>query len=131
MKTKSRAIIWIEDKLVLIKREKGNQVYYVFPGGSVEQGENDKEACIRELDEELGICVTIQNPVFEFTDYINNVREIFYNCTWVSGDIGSGADKKFTPGSVESSGYSIVYIPKAELGNLNLLPLTVRDKIIS
>ena len=131
MKNKSRSILWIDNKLVLIKREKeGELPYYVFPGGSVEIGENDEEACIRELKEELGIEVSIEKIVFEITDHIKNIREVFYSCNLISGDLGSGLDKKFIEGTLESKGYSICLISKDELLGINLLPSSVRDKII-
>ena len=130
MKTKSRAILYIDNKLVLIKRIKDDEVYYVFPGGSVEEGEDNEQACARELDEELGIKVTIDKLAFEFTDYVGNMKEVFYLCTLLGGNVGGGADKKFVPGSVESSGYEIVYVEKEEAKKLNLLPLTVRDRVL-
>lgn len=130
MKVKSRAIIYVNNKLVLIKRTKGNEEYYVFPGGSVEQGETNEEACIRELKEELGIEAVIDNLVFEYSDYIGNIKEVFYTCTIVGGNIESGVDEKFIKGTEKSVGYEIVYIDKNEAKILNVLPLTVRDKVL-
>lgn len=37
------------------KQHQGNK--YEFPGGKVEDGENPKQACRREIDEEVGICI--------------------------------------------------------------------------
>ncbi len=131
MKNKSRAILWIDDKLILIKRQKdGVSPYYVFPGGSVEDGENDKEACIRELKEELGIDVSVDKIMFEIVDHLNNIKEVFYKCDLISGEIGSGLDKKFITGTEESNGYSIEYITKDDLSKINLLPSTIKDKIL-
>ncbi len=131
MKNKSRAILFIDNQIVLIKREKDNQVYYVFPGGSIELGETSEEACARELQEELGIEVSVDKLLFEFYDYVNNIKEFFYTCTLLSGRLGGGEDKKFMEGTKESFGYSIFLTKKDNIKNINLLPLTIRDKVLT
>lgn len=44
----------IEDKKILVTRSKGKQTWYI-PGGKRETGENDAEALIREIKEELSV----------------------------------------------------------------------------
>lgn len=131
MKSKSRAILWVDNKLVLIKRQKENEsIYYVFPGGSIEEGEDAEGACIRELKEELGIDVSIKRLVLDIIDYNSNVKESFYECELISGTIGSGLDKKFVEGTEESRGYSISLLEKSELNDIKLLPSTAKDKLL-
>lgn len=48
--------IIIKDRRLLVTRSKGKTVF-VAPGGAVESGETVKQALIRELKEELHICV--------------------------------------------------------------------------
>ena len=131
MKNKSRAVLWVEDKLVLIKRQKEiGSIYYVFPGGSVEVGENAEEACVRELKEELGIDVYVKRLMLDIIDYNNSIKESFYECEFILGTIGSGLDKKFIEGTEESNGYSISLLDKSELKDIKLLPSTVKDKLL-
>ncbi len=49
------AVIIKDDKILLIKRIKPDKVYYVFPGGGVETGEELEQALIREIKEELSL----------------------------------------------------------------------------
>ena len=59
----SRGIIFIDDKVVLLKRirKEGNKYlnYYAIPGGGVENNESLEDACIREIQEEVNLHVTI------------------------------------------------------------------------
>ena len=59
----SRGIIFIDNKVVLLKRirKEGNKYlnYYAIPGGGVENNESLEDACIREIQEEVNLHVTI------------------------------------------------------------------------
>lgn len=49
-------LAWIEiiDRKILVARSKGKDAFYI-PGGKREAGENDQEALIREIEEELSV----------------------------------------------------------------------------
>lgn len=59
MRNRAGIILWCESKkrVLLIKRIKNNDVYYVVAGGGVNEGESFEAAAKRELYEETGICV--------------------------------------------------------------------------
>lgn len=59
MLNRVRAIIIKDGKLLTIKRSKQDSVYFVFPGGGVEQGEDLETAMKRECKEELGIEIKV------------------------------------------------------------------------
>ena len=48
------AYIHIQNKKLLLTRSKGKTAFYM-PGGKRNQGEDDKQALVREIKEELGI----------------------------------------------------------------------------
>jgi 8-oxo-dGTP diphosphatase len=49
------AILRWRDRVLLIRHEKGEKVYWLLPGGGVHSGENLVQALRRELNEEVGI----------------------------------------------------------------------------
>ncbi|MFH1030644.1 MAG: NUDIX domain-containing protein, partial [bacterium] len=109
MKKRVRAIIRKENNILLIHRIKKGKEYWVFPGGGVEDiDENNNTALIRECKEELGVDVLIGDL---FTVY-NNLEasseeqiEYFYFCEITSGELGTGVGPEFQKGA----GYEGMY----------------------
>lgn len=62
------AWIHIKDKKILSTRSKGKDAWYL-PGGKRENGESDKEALIREINEELSV-----NLIPETIKYLNTFK---------------------------------------------------------
>ena len=65
MRVSSRCVLIEDEKVLLIYREKNDRIYYVFPGGGVEDGETNEECLIRECREELGIKINIIKQLYE------------------------------------------------------------------
>ena len=83
-----------DGKVLLIHRinlgKENDQEYFVIPGGGVEENEDIKEAVIRELGEETGIKVKVNDIVYE-TESFNSSRNIaqheyYYLCEYISGE---------------------------------------------
>ncbi len=53
------------EKVLLTRREDNNQ--WCLPGGGMEPGESASEACIREVEEETGLQVTINRLIGVYT----------------------------------------------------------------
>jgi 8-oxo-dGTP diphosphatase len=51
-----------ENRLLLVRKRGGAS--YILPGGKPELGENDSEALVREVEEELGCGIDIDSLVF-------------------------------------------------------------------
>lgn len=58
--------------------------YWEFPGGKVENSEDDREALSREIREELGVTVTVLEYLGE-TDWNHRIRLVLYRCQLVQG----------------------------------------------
>lgn len=65
-------IIIKNGKILLMRRLRNGQEYYVFPGGGVEESESLEEALKREMKEELSI--DIENPklIFELENQLKD-----------------------------------------------------------
>lgn len=93
-----RAIIKRDKTLLVIKRIKNNEIYWVLPGGGVEIGENHEQALMRECKEELGVDVLIGKFLLEniFVPSDNEAqKEFFYECEIVGGQLGVGDGPEF------------------------------------
>jgi 8-oxo-dGTP pyrophosphatase MutT (NUDIX family) len=89
-----------EGKLVVIRRERaGRSTYRVFPGGGVQQTDNDEVSALkRELEEEISGVATVCQLVYSIDRPLNSrevERENFYVCQLHSfSPSGSGSEWK-------------------------------------
>ena len=84
------AIINDSGEILCAQRGYGSLIgKWEFPGGKVENGETDQEALMREIKEELGIKVSVEDLIDEnYNEYKDkNVNLKVYKCKYVSGDI--------------------------------------------
>ena len=54
-----KALIERDGKLLVLKTEASDKVYYVLPGGKIEYGESSEEALKREIKEEISCSIEI------------------------------------------------------------------------
>ncbi|WP_332635047.1 NUDIX hydrolase [Halalkalibacter flavus] len=93
MRNRGSAILLDNNKIVLIKRNRNGQVYYVFPGGGIEKGETPEIAAKREALEELSVQINV-NDCFDIVEY--NGTQYFFLADIVAGKIGTGVGEEFT-----------------------------------
>ena len=113
----ARAIIIKDGKAYLMYRIKKVKEFYAFAGGGLEVGENIKECCVREVQEEFGIKVNCEKLLYT---YVGKKKfELFYLCTYVSGEFGSGNGEEFISRRSDN-----VYLPKqVDVKVLQTLPI--------
>ena len=86
-----------------------------FPGGKVESGETDEQACVREMQEEFGVTVTVGEKIGEGSFVHNGVSYVLHAYRIMLPH--NGIEKKFTLS--EHSGYD--WVEPSEIPELNFV----------
>lgn len=94
--TRARAIIMKDSCLLLIRRLKQGQEYFVLPGGKLENKETLEQGCLREIMEECGLRVEIIRELCRHEDMHKgkaNMQAIFL-CRYCGGTPILGGEEK-------------------------------------
>lgn len=133
MPTRVRAIIIKNNKILLLKRKKNNIVYWVLPGGQVENGEINELALSRECQEELGVQVKVKELIHEMLSKkpeLYGQREYFFNCEIIGGTLGSGVGPEWQPDSGYQGTYQIEWLDLNNLSEIDLKPEEIKKVIL-
>jgi 8-oxo-dGTP pyrophosphatase MutT (NUDIX family) len=118
-----RAAIVLPDggRVALIRRERLNRVYYVFPGGGVEPDETWEEAAVREAREELGLDVGL-GPLIAEVRFGSSVQRYFL-ARRRAGRFGSGTGAEMHgPEDPATGSYRAVWVACARLAQWDVRP---------
>ena len=116
----ARAITFIDDKILLIKRHNTNyeiQDYYTIPGGGVEIGEDFSEAAVRETKEETCCDIKIIKEL-EIEDFGTGICHWFY-AEYISGTPVLGGEEKER--NDPNNSYKVVLIDMNDIDDINIL----------
>lgn len=85
------AIIEHDGKILLARRRADAHypLFWEFPGGKVEQGEDPKDCVVREIREELAIDIAVE-AIYDVVFYRYPERPVLvlaYHCRWLGGEI--------------------------------------------
>jgi 8-oxo-dGTP diphosphatase len=110
-------VISRDNNILLVKHRKGNRQYWVLPGGRLEYGETFQECAVREIKEETGLDVEVDDFVFlseaiapDRSRHIVNI----YLTAHVVGGIMKVGDEPVLAG--------VDYVPLDDLNRLTLFP---------
>lgn len=119
-RNRGAAIIIQGGKIALIKRVREGELYFVFPGGGIEEGETPEEATKREVYEESGVHIQVEHRIAK-VEYKGT--EYYYNAHIIGGVFGSGKGEEFE--LKDRWSYIPLWMPVNELPNLNVKPYDV------
>lgn len=131
---RARAVIIKEGKVLLIKRTKPNEAYWVFPGGGVEMEESREAAVVREVFEETGLKVSPQKIFFE-RDFMfpelnaPEQHETYFLCEVTGGELGKGDGPEYQGGANYEGIHMPEWISLDSLPGLKVYPVEVRDYV--
>lgn len=137
MRKATRLIIEEGNNVIFIKRTKkvngGIKVFYVLPGGMLDEGETWEQAGIREAKEELSVDIRLDELFVEEYNQELDKEERFYFASVLKGKVKQGTGVEFQNMNIDSNYglYEIVRISKKEIASYNILPITIKDKLVA
>lgn len=87
-----------EGKILMVKQSHEGKDIWMVPGGGIEEGENAKEAAIREVLEETGLEIRINRLLWHVEEVSEKRGQRFVNFFLgekVGGILGLGTDPEF------------------------------------
>ena len=118
-------------QLALIERTRGPEVYYVLPGGMLDEGEDARQAAKREAAEELGLDIEVGALVAEVlvTRTTGVSRQLYFLACTVGGTFGTGTGEELLSGPEAGNGrYRAVWRALDECLILDVRP---RDLVLA
>lgn len=118
---RSAVIIVENDRVALIERVRDGHTYYLFPGGTIEEGETAQAAAIREAYEELGVHVELHTlaAVVRF----HNDDQYYYHATISAGVFGLGTGEELSSDPTSARGsYRPLWLARQDLTHYDIRP---------
>lgn len=126
MRNRGSVVIVENNRIALMKRIKDGEIYYVFPGGGIEDGETPEVCAKREAFEELGVVVKVNACIakVEFQGL-----QYFFLSEILCGAFGTGRGEEYK--AKDRGTYLPIWINIAELSSINVKPIEVAKKVQS
>lgn len=107
--------------------------YYVFAGGGLEGKESLEEGVKREIEEEFGILVDVEELLYTYVrEESPNQQEYYFLCKYVSGIFGTGKGPEFSndPQHKSRGRYLPEIVAKENIEILPLVPPEVKASLL-
>ena len=131
MRKAARAIVFKDNQLLVMKRNKFGAQYCTLPGGAVGIGETPEQALRREVEEETGIKIGTARAVFIEVAGDPFGTQYVYLCDYLGGD------PTLSPNSIEAkinqlgkNLYEPAWLSTEELQAVNFMSPKLKQAII-
>lgn len=88
--TKNRLVLMVR------RRDSFGSIQWTFPGGTIEEGESEEEAVLREVAEETGINCSLVRVLGKRVHPATNRLISYYACEYRSGKVSLTEPEKFS-----------------------------------
>ncbi|MCE7793825.1 NUDIX domain-containing protein [Salipaludibacillus sp. CUR1] len=122
MRDRTSVVIIENKKFGLIKRIREGIVYYVFPGGGIENGETPEDGAKREAFEELGVEVKVNDCIAEIRF---NGTQYFFLSEIIGGEYGTGQGEEYIDENRNRGTYVPIWIDLDRISAINVKPKEV------
>ncbi|MGE7625538.1 NUDIX hydrolase [Viridibacillus sp. NPDC096237] len=126
MRNRGAVVLVENNKVGLIKRNRNGSVYYVFPGGGIEEGENPETGAKRKAFEELGVKVNVNECIakVEFRGI-----QYFFLAEIIEGSFGIGQGEEYTDENRNRGTYQPMWVDIENLLSIDVRPKEVVERI--
>ncbi|GHO65732.1 NUDIX hydrolase [Ktedonobacter sp. SOSP1-52] len=118
MKVVTAAILNLNGKILIAKRKKGDTLEnkWEFPGGKIEPGESPEQCLAREMLEEFGVTVQVQDFVCSSTYRYQHIEIelLAYNVRYIDGQFSLHDHQEIqwvTPSDLQAYDFAAADVP--------------------
>jgi len=131
-----RAVTFVDGKLLAIKRTRGDEQYYVLPGGHVDDDETPRAAVVRELKDEANVTAEAVRVLYK--SKYRDKMEAFYLCTYQRGKVSKTTSEEYilNPENLNVDdgkpfgSYEPVLLDVEDLSNIDLRGVSIKQQLI-
>ncbi|MDO8487869.1 MAG: NUDIX domain-containing protein [bacterium] len=127
---RASAVIFKDDKLVLIHRHNHGREYWVLPGGGVETGETAEQAVVREVKEETNLDVTNCKLAFYVSSYNKTANKHPVFVCQTEGDLGLFSGPELDSDASSQNQYVAELVSKSNIPALTIFPEKVKPELL-
>ncbi|MBP9852681.1 MAG: 8-oxo-dGTP diphosphatase [Patescibacteria group bacterium] len=132
MRDAVRAIIFKDNNLLVMKRNKFGKEYYTLIGGGVDAGETIEQALVREVREETGISIGQYRKVFvEDAGDMYGMQHVFW-CEYLGGEPALSPDAEESKiSAMGQNTYTPMWLPLDELERSFFVSSSLKEAILA
>lgn len=127
MRERSGIVLVSNARLALIRRERADRVYYLFPGGGTQPGETPEQAAAREAWEELGLRVTVGRLLAEV--WFHGDRQVFFAAQETGGTFGTGGGLEMSSPPAADGTYTAAWVGLDDVCRLDVRPRPLAEAV--